>query len=91
MAPAQTTQISAHISETTSADLERYVDARGLKKGYVIEQALRHYLRALHELPADAIVPPQLLVSTETAEHLADRMAQPRKPTAAMLSLFSKK
>jgi hypothetical protein len=91
MAPAQTTQISAHISETTSSELERYVDARGLKKGYVIEQALRHYLRALHELPADAIVPPQLLVSTETAEHLADRMEKPRKPTAAMRSLFSKK
>ena len=45
MAPA-TTQISAFISDTTSSELDRYTEARGLKKGYVIEQALRHHLRA---------------------------------------------
>jgi hypothetical protein len=91
MATVQTTQISAHIAETTSSELDRYIDARGLKKGYVIEQALRHHLRALRELPADVIIPPQLVVSTETAEHLAERMAKPRKSTPAMRALFSKK
>jgi len=87
----RTTQISAHISEATSSELDQYVDARGLKKGFVIEQALRHHLRALRELPADVIVPAQLLVSVETAGHLAGRMEKPRKPTAAMRALFSKK
>jgi hypothetical protein len=91
MAMVQTTQISAHIAETTSSELDLYIDARGLKKGYVIEQALRHHLRALRELPADVIIPPQLVVSTKTAEHLADRLAKPRKPTPAMRALFSKK
>jgi hypothetical protein len=91
MVSVPTTQISAHISEATSRELDRYVAARGLKKGYVIEQALRHHLQALRELPAEVIVPPQLVVSTEAAEHLADRMAKPRKPTAAMRALFSKK
>jgi hypothetical protein len=91
MSTSETTQISAHISEATSSELERYVDARGLKKGYVIEQALRHHLRALRDLPPDVIVPPQLVVSTETAEHLAERMENPRKPTAAMRALFQKK
>ena len=69
----------------------RYVDAHGLKKGYVIEQALRHHLRALKELPADVIVPPQLVVSSATAEHLATRMEKPRRPTPAMRKLFAKK
>ena len=91
MSTVQTTQISAHISETTSSELERYVDARGLKKGYVIEQALRHHLRALRDLPPDVIIPPQLVVSVETAEHLAERMENPRKPTPAMRALFQKK
>ena len=91
MSTDQTTQISAHISETTSSELDRYVDARGLKKGYVIEQALRHHLRALRDLPPDVIVPPQIVVSAETAEHLADRMERPRKPTPAMRALFPKK
>ena len=91
MPTPQTTQISAHISDATSSELDRYVDARGLKKGYVVEQALRHHLRALRDLPADVIVPPQLVVSAATAEHLADRIAKPRKPTPAMRALFSKK
>ena len=91
MATVQTTQISAYISDATSSELDRYVEARGLKKGYVVEQALRHHLRALRDLPADVIVPPQLVVSAETAEHLADRIAKPRKPTAATRALFSKK
>jgi hypothetical protein len=79
------------ISDTISSELERYVEARGLKKGFVIEQALRFHLRALKELPADAIVPPQVVVSAETAGHLAKRMKKPRKPTPAMRALFSKK
>jgi hypothetical protein len=91
MATFQTTQISAYISDSTSTELERYVDARGLKKGYVIEQALKHHLRALRELPADVIVPPQLVVSVETAELLAERIETPRKPTPAMTALFPKK
>lgn len=89
--PSETTQISAFISDTTSSELERYVEARGLKKGYVVEQALRFHLRALKELPAETIVPPQVVVSTETAERLAERMKKPRKPTPAMRALFSKK
>lgn len=87
----QSTQISAHISDSTSSELENYVEARGLKKGYVIEQALRHHLRALRDLPADVIVPPQVVVSTETAEHLVDRMLKPRTPTPQMRALFEKK
>lgn len=37
------TQISANVSPETRDLLERYVRARGLKKGFVIEQALLHH------------------------------------------------
>jgi hypothetical protein len=89
--PSDTTQISAFISDATSSELDHYIEARGLKKGYVVEQALRFHLRALKELPADVIVPPRLVVDAATAEHLTERMTKPRKPTAAMRALFSKK
>lgn len=91
MPPLPTTQISAHISDATAAETDRYVDARGLKKGFVVEQALRHHLRALRELPADVVIPPQLVVTAEVGALLADRMKKPRKPTAAMRALFAKK
>jgi hypothetical protein len=87
----ETTQISGFISDATSSELDRYVEARGLKKSYVLEQALRFHLRALKELPADVVIPPLLVVSAETVEHLARRMKKPRKPTPAMRALFSKK
>lgn len=89
--PVQSTQISAYISDSTSSELETYVEARGLKKGYVIEQALRHHLRALRDLPAEVISPPQLVVSAETAELLIERMHRPRPPTPAMRALFKNK
>jgi hypothetical protein len=91
MPTRETTQISAYISDSTSSELDAYVEARGLKKGYVIEQALQHHLRALKDLPADVIVPPRVVVGVKTAAHLLERMTSPRKPTAAMRALFSKK
>ena len=87
----ENTQISAWISDSTSAELDRFVETRGMKKAFVIEQALKFHLRALKELPPDAIVPPQLVVSADTGDHLAGRMEKPRKPTAATRALFSKK
>lgn len=85
------TQISAYISASTSEDLDRYVESRGMKKAFVIEQALRHYLRALRELPSEVLVPPQLVVEGEVFDQLVDRMQKPRPPTAAMRRLFAKK
>ena len=54
------TRISALISQETKELLERHVRATGVKKGHLIEQALRHHLQALQELPADVIVHPRL-------------------------------
>lgn len=87
----ETSQISAYISDSTSSELDKYVEARGMKKAFVIEQALKFHLRALKELPADVIIPPQLVVSAKVAEHLAERMKKPRMPTPAMRALFAKK
>jgi hypothetical protein len=89
--PSTATQISAYISASTLEDLDRYVEARGMKKAFVIEQALRHYLLALRELPSEVIVPPQLVVRGEAADHLMERVQKPRRPTPAMRRLFAKK
>ena len=54
---ADQTQISAYVSQSTKALLERYADAHGVKKAHLVEEALLHHLQALHELPADVIIP----------------------------------
>ena len=57
------TQISAIVSRSTRDLLERHVRATGVKKGRLVEQALRHHLQALQELPTDVIVPSTLVVT----------------------------
>ena len=46
----ETIQISANISVETKALLEKYAEVQGVKKAFVIEQALLHHLQALNEL-----------------------------------------
>ena len=82
------TQISATISPETRDRLERYVRARGIKKGFVIEQALLHPLRAVSELPDDAMIPPRLIVGGQTGDRLLERLATHEPPNQAMQALF---
>ena len=84
----ETTQISASISPKTRERLERYVRARGLKKGFVIEQALLHHMEALAELPEEAVIPPRLVVDLPTGEHILQRIESGERPNTAMLELF---
>ena len=81
------TQISALVSRTTKELLERLVRATGVKKGYLVEQALRHHLQALQELPADVIVHPTLVVTRKSGKTILQQTAR-GKPSRALRSLM---
>ena len=81
------TQISALVSRTTKLLLERHVRATGVKKGYLVEQALRHHLQALQELPADVIFHPKLVVTRKSGKAILRQMKAGR-PTAALRDLL---
>ncbi len=81
-------QISAVISVATSELLERHVRATGIKKGYLIETALRHHLQALEELPLDAVTQPRLVVTQRSGEEILSRIRSPR-PTKALRKLMA--
>jgi hypothetical protein len=80
-------QISAVISASTRELMERHVRATGVKKGHLVEQALRHYLQALQELPADAIVYPKLVVTRKSGAALLKDIDE-AKPTEALRGLL---
>jgi hypothetical protein len=80
-------QISAQISETTREAMEKYVRQTGVKKGYLIEQALLHHLQALEELPVEYIVRPRVVVSRKTGEEML-RHAESAEPTPALRDLM---
>jgi hypothetical protein len=81
------TQISALVSEATKELLERYVRATGVKKGHLVEQALRHHLQALQELPVDVIIHPKLVVTRKSGDAILKELAK-SKPTKALRTLL---
>ena len=81
------TQISAMVSRATRQLLDRHVRATGVKKGHLIEQALRHHLRALKDLPADAVAYPTLVVTRRSGEGLLKAIAT-GKATPALRRLM---
>ena len=83
----QETQISALVSRTTKELLERHVRSTGVKKGHLVEQALRHHLRALQELPVDAVIHPKLVVTRKSGESILKRIKE-GKPSAALRRLM---
>ena len=83
-----TTQVSAYISKETKAEIEAYVKRRGVKKAYLIEEALQHHLQALREIPEDLIIPSRLVLTEEAMARTAKRIAQNDQPTAELTALF---
>jgi hypothetical protein len=65
---------------------------RGARRGVASgprrdEQALRHHLQALQELPADNIVRPKLVITRKSGEALLKRVEK-GKPTQALRDLM---
>lgn len=61
--------------------LDQCAHARGINRSDLVESALRHHLQELHDLPADVIIPPRLLVSRESGERI---LAGLRKPPSGL-------
>jgi hypothetical protein len=85
------TQISAYISETTKQQVERYAEAHGVKKGFLVEEALLHHLQALRELPQDIVVPPRLTVTSTSFAKVVALVKKPRLPTKSLRDLMNGK
>lgn len=85
---AEETQISAVVPKTLRARLEKVVRARGLKKGYLIERALEHHLRALEEIPEEFVIPPTLVVAPAAFDDILRKLKAPPRPTPDLVRLM---
>ena len=86
---AKTTQISAHISLTAQQRLDQFARATGITRSRLLEDALMHHLRALEELPPEAIVPARVVLTRASAERVRTLISHPPPPTQAMKRLFN--
>ncbi len=85
---SSTSQVSAYISDETKAEVEAYVKRHGVKKAFLIEEALQHHLQALREIPEDLIIPSRLVLTNEAMTAIAERTTQEGQPTEALKELF---
>jgi uncharacterized protein (DUF1778 family) len=81
-------QISATISAATKEKLDRFTDSHGLKKNYVVEQALLYFMEARSELPDEALVPVRLVLEDKAFDRVVALLERPPAPTRALRELM---
>jgi len=80
-------QISAYIENDIKEKMERYSAAHGLKKAFIIQNALDYYLNALHEIPGSYIIPSHITVDRENFESIMD--LEDKKPVDKLKALMN--
>ena len=81
-------QISATISAATKEQLDEFTEGRGLKKNYVVEQALLYFMEARRDLPDEALVPVRLVVDDKAFDRIAKLVVDSPAPTEALRELM---
>lgn len=81
-------QISATISATTKEKLDSFTESHGLKKNFVVEQALLYFMEARRELPDEALIPTRLLLDDKTFDRVVELLESPPGPTEALRELM---
>lgn len=81
-------QISATVSKATKEKLDRFTERHGLKKNFVVEQALLYFMEARKELPDEALVPVRLVVADKVFDRIVELVERPSAPTEALRELM---
>jgi len=81
-------QVSATISQTTREKLDRFTTQFGLKKNFVVEQALLLFMSARTELPDEAHIPSRVVIDDANFDRLVQRLSKRTEPTRALKELM---
>jgi hypothetical protein len=63
-------QISATVSAATKEELDQFTERHGLKKNFVVEQALLYFMEARRDLPDEAFIPTRLVLEEGAFDQL---------------------
>jgi uncharacterized protein (DUF1778 family) len=81
-------QISATVSASTKEKLDRFTESHGLKKNFVIEQALLYFMEARRDLPDEAFIPTRIVLDDDAFDRVAQLLDTPRPATDALRELM---
>jgi uncharacterized protein (DUF1778 family) len=81
------TQISARIPGDLKSQFDALVERKGLRKEFVVEEALRFHLRALQEIPSEYIMPSRLVLDAKSSRRVVDALTTPPEASEALAAL----
>lgn len=81
-------QVSATVSTATKERLDRFTERLGLKKNFVVEQALLLFMESRRELPDEAFLPARLVLDDAGFERVLALLEAPPAPTSALRELM---
>jgi uncharacterized protein (DUF1778 family) len=81
-------RVSARVSPATKESLLRFSESRGLKRSFVVEQALLYFMEARRALPDEAIIPARLVLAGTAFDKLLDRLKTPPAPKRRLRALM---
>jgi uncharacterized protein (DUF1778 family) len=84
----QSQQISATVSASTKEKLDRFTESHGLKKNFVVEQALLYFMEARRELPDEALIPTRLVLEDKVFDRVVALLESPPAPTQGLRELM---
>jgi len=79
-------QISAYISDETKDRFESYSKVHGLKKAFLVENALNYYLSALEEIPSQFFDEKKIELIDESFDEVLS--SQNNEPTPELIQLM---
>jgi len=82
-------QISAYISSETQESMEYYSYKYGVKKGFIVENAIDYYLQALYSISEDFVIPAKIELKHKSFEKVVDMIENPPKPTKGLKDLVN--
>jgi uncharacterized protein (DUF1778 family) len=85
---SEQSQISATVSQATKDKLDRFTESHGLKKNFVVEQALLYFMEARRQLPDDALIPTRIVLEDEAFDRIVQLLDAPPAPTNALRELM---
>lgn len=81
-------QVSAIISAATKEKLDRFTEELGLKKNFVVEQALLFFMESRRELPDEALIPTRIVLDDAAFDRLVEHIEAAPAPTRALRELM---
>jgi uncharacterized protein (DUF1778 family) len=82
-------QISAHVSQGVKTKLDKLSKVRGLRKAFILEQALVYHFRAMEEMPEEAFLPARIILPQKSFGDITESLKNPPPATKKMQELMN--